>query len=438
MSSRTNWFVAVALALLVGVDAARSDDVAPAIAYQASHVQTAIIELATPGVPCQVNTFCLDPQGRVLVAVGGSSVSVQVVDGERATEAQEVAGEIHVYSQEGERLATWPLNFIPESLNVSPGGIVFAAGGGQMARLDENGQVVAQGSTPQIGDMETFKAQISTQIEQQNQLQAEQYEDQIEQAQELVARLAEKPEAERTAIDKLRLRNAERQLGLLEEQVATLTTTTVEIDVESWLAYKLKVPGIAVSDQDVFVACSSMTGYGYDVYRTDLNFANPQIIVEGLSGCCGQMDIQCCDGELYVAENSRHCVRRFDREGAEIVSFGQSDRTGVNGFEGCCNPMNLRPCGNGEILTAESGVGLIKRYSAEGEYLGLLADVDLVGGCKHVAIATTPDQSRLFMLDVTRSTICVLDQVTSDATDAPAETGTAAPADAPAEVSAVE
>lgn len=150
------------------------------------------------------------------------------------------------------------------------------------------------------------------------------------------------------------------------------------------------------------------------------------------------MDIQCCDGELYVAENSRHCVRRFDREGAEIVSFGQSDRTGVNGFEGCCNPMNLRPCGNGEILTAESGVGLIKRYSAEGEYLGLLADVDLVGGCKHVAIATTPDQSRLFMLDVTRSTICVLDQVTSDATDAPAETGTAAPADAPAEVSAVE
>jgi hypothetical protein len=387
------------------VDAAQE----PAVSFQPTHSQTRVIPLSQAGIPTQVNTFCLDPQGRVLVAMGGSSVSVEVVDGERETETQEIAGEIHVYSQDGERLATWPLNFIPQSLNVSPDGIVFVAGAGQMARLDENGAVVYQQPTPQVGDMETFKQQIAGQIQQQNQLQAEQFEDQIEQAQLLVTRLSEKPEEERTAIDKLRLRNAERQLNVLQEQVTALSTTTVEIDVESWLAYKLKVPGLAVSDQDVFIACSSMTGYGYDIYRTDLNFYNPQIIVEGLSGCCGQMDIQCHNGELIVAENSRHRVRRFDREGTEIASFGQADRTGANGFEGCCNPMNIRPCSNGQILTAESGVGFIKRYSPEGEYVGLLADVELEGGCKHVAIAATSDESRVFMLDVTRSTICVLE-----------------------------
>lgn len=433
MLAHSNRMAMFVLALFGGVVAAECDDAA--VSFQATHVQTGVIDLTTPGVPCQINTFCLDPEGRVLVAVGGSSVSVQVVDGDRSTETQEVAGEIHVYSQEGERLATWPLSFVPQSLNVAPDGSVVVAGAGQMARLNEDGEIVAQGTTPQIGDMETFRQQIANQIEQQNQLQAEQFEDQIEQAEELVARLAEKPEEDRTAIDKLRLRNAERQLNLLREQVENLsTTTTTTIDVDSWLQYKLKVPGIAISDQDIFVACSSINGYGYDVYRCDLNFENPVIIVEGLSGCCGNMDIQCCDGDLYVAENSRHRVRRFDRLGAEIISFGQSDRTGANGFEGCCNPMNLRPCGNGEVLTAESGVGLIKRYSADGEYLGLLADVDLQGGCKHVAIAVTADGNRLFMLDITRNAICVLDEATP-ATEEPAGAQNEQPAEGTAEVS---
>ncbi len=433
MFAHTNRIAAFLIPLFGVILATKAEDVA--VSHQATHVQTGIIDLATPGVPCQVNTFCLDPQGRVLVAVGGSSVSVQVVDGERATEAQEVAGEIHVYSQDGERLATWPLSFVPQSLNVGPDGSVYVAGVGQMARLSEDGEIVAQGTTPQIGDMDTFREQVGQQIAQQNQLRAEQFTDQIEQAEELVARLSEKPEEDRTAIDKLRLRNAERQLNLLQEQVESLSTaTTVDIDVDSWISYKMKVPGIAVGETDVYVACSSINGYGYDVYRTDLNFENAEIVVEGLSGCCGQMDIQCCDGELYVAENSRHRVRRFDREGTELISFGQSDRTGLNGFEGCCNPMNLRPCGNGEVLTAESGVGLIKRYSAEGEFLGLLADVDLVGGCKHVAIAVTPDGERLFMLDVTRNTICVLDQVTSG-TEQPAGAQVDEPAAEAAEVS---
>jgi hypothetical protein len=120
------------------------------------------------------------------------------------------------------------------------------------------------------------------------------------------------------------------------------------------------------------------------------------------------MDIQAYGGDLYVAENSRHRVCRFDREGKEVWTWGESDRNGKEGFEGCCNPMNLRFTPNGDILTAESGVGVIKRFSPKGEYQGVVGKARLQGGCKHVAIAATPDGSHLYMLDITQERIAVL------------------------------
>ena len=50
--------------------------------------------------------------------------------------------------------------------------------------------------------------------------------------------------------------------------------------------------------------------------------------------------------------------------------------------------MNVRVGTNGDIFTAESE-GLIKRYSAKGEFLGLVANAPLTGGCKNVAVAVT-------------------------------------------------
>ncbi|REK25639.1 MAG: hypothetical protein DWQ41_11955 [Planctomycetota bacterium] len=388
------------------------------VSQDATHVQVGTIDLGGTDGGCVVNTFCMDPEGRLLVAVGGRQQSVQVVSGERTVETVETGNEIRIFSQEGELVDTWNVPFAPQAMNVAPDLSVYIAGAGQIARLDAEGNVVKQGSTPQIGNLEEFKEQVRQQLVEQAKQRAEVFTQQIERAEEIVAKLNEKPENERTAIDKLRLRNAQRQLDLLESNAELVESQSAEIDIGYYMTYKLKVPGMAVSEQDVFVAVSAVNGYGYDVWRMDHDFGDPVKVVEGLRGCCGQMDIQCQDGDLYVAENSRHRVCRFSREGELIGQWGKSDRTGKEGFEGCCNPMNLRFGANGEVLTAESGCGAIKRYTPEGEFIGLLGHAELQGGCKHVAVAATPDSSKVFMLDVPRTRICILEPRSDAATPA--------------------
>lgn len=381
----------------------------------ASHAQTGTINVDSSQ---QIATFCMDPQGRLLVAVTPRPAprSAAATDEKPTVKS---GGQVLVHNADGTLAATWDVPLTVQSINVAPDGTVFIAGGGQIARLDADGRVVKQAATPQMGeDAAAYRAKVREQLVESLKSRAQLYDRIIEQVRTQVTALQEKPEEERTATEKLRLKNAERQLASYEEMKArALVADPTEADVDQYLLSKLKVPGLAVSDRDVFVAVSSTHGYGYDVWRMDHNFYEPKEVAVGLRGCCGQMDIQCCRGDLYVAENSRHRVVRFDRNGSELAAWGSSDRTGANGFEGCCNPMNLRFGKDGEVLTAESGCGAIKRYTADGEFLGLLGNASLQGGCKHVAVAATPDASRVFMLDVTRSQIAVLEPAVAAAAE---------------------
>jgi hypothetical protein len=406
--------VAVASQVAAGVAGAAPEN-EPAPLPEARFVQTGTIDLQVKDRPAQINTFCLDPQGRLLVAVGGTQITTRLTSLGREVDKEEIAGEIRVFSQDGELLETWPLKFVPQALNVGPEGDVFVAGVGTVARLDRQGRVTKSGATPQIGNREEFEAAVQVQLDEMNRQNSRRFEDQIERIEELIERLEEKPEEDRTQTDKLRLQTSQRQLELLKNQSEQFSSS---ITLAAYVNHKLKVPGLAVTEKDVFLAVSATKGYGYDIWRLDHNFENPTQICSGLRGCCGQMDIQASGDELYVAENSRHRVCRYDRDGKEISSWGKSDRTGENGFEGCCNPMNLRFTPTGDVLTAESGVGLIKRFSPTGEFLGVVGKAALQGGCKHVAISATPDGSHLYMLDITRQRIAVLSPAAESESDA--------------------
>jgi len=171
---------------------------------------------------------------------------------------------------------------------------------------------------------------------------------------------------------------------------------------------KLKVSSLSANENEIFIACSAVAGYGYEVWRTDKNFENGSIIVKGLRGCCGQMDVQCNQQGIFVAENSRHRVNHYDRAGKLIKYWGKRDRNGVEGFGSCCNPMNVAVGKAGEVYTAESNLGYIKRYSADGKYLDFVGKVKLVPGCKNVSIMVSPDGSRVYMMDLTRNHIIVM------------------------------
>jgi hypothetical protein len=207
-----------------------------------------------------------------------------------------------------------------------------------------------------------------------------------------------------------------------------MTDEQIDEQVKASMKYKLTASSISALNDDVFVATHASLGYGFDVWRMNDKFESPVKVVTGLSGCCGQMDVKANKDGLFVAENSEHRVCRFDRDGKSITKWGQSARTGLEGFGSCCNPMNVA-FGPGEaVYTAEDDTGRIKRYSADGKLLGLVGLVELKPGCKNCSIAVSSDGSRVYMLDITRNLLVRLDARPADEVAAEIEKVKNAPA----------
>lgn len=165
-------------------------------------------------------------------------------------------------------------------------------------------------------------------------------------------------------------------------------------------------PGIAATDKEVFVAVRARTGF--ELHRLDQDLGNPKRILEGVRGCCGQLDVATDGKDLYLAENTRHEVVRYSREGKVLGRWGKSERKGVEGFGGCCNPMSLRCVPGGEIYTIETRPDRIKRYTTSGKFLGLVAEFDIGKSCIPVAIGVTQDGNRVFVADSQTKVIRVL------------------------------
>lgn len=183
---------------------------------------------------------------------------------------------------------------------------------------------------------------------------------------------------------------------------------------------KASVSGMAVDGNDVFVASSTDGGGTRSrsvIVRFDRELKNPVEIAKDLRGCCRRLDMLVKDDVLYVAENMAHRVVKYDRDGKVLSKWGQRARKDISGFGSCCNPMNLCFGPGGELYTAESGLARIKRYTADGEYLGLVGYVGtnrfnraggLAASCSNICLRMNEDASRIFVLDFKHSLIRVL------------------------------
>jgi hypothetical protein len=93
---------------------------------------------------------------------------------------------------------------------------------------------------------------------------------------------------------------------------------------------------------------------------------------------------------------------------AEIGGYGsRATANDPECFGGCCNPMNLRAGKDGDVYTAESE-GIIRRFGPKGEFLGVVGQVSLTGGCKNVAVGASPDGSKVYFCDQPGSRIIVM------------------------------
>ncbi|MFN3190132.1 MAG: hypothetical protein ACE361_06375 [Aureliella sp.] len=375
-----------------------------------THRQSTMIKPELNGQPIRLNTFCLSKTGMILAACGGKQTTLVPNDAGSydRVDLDEPPCLIEMDSV-GSMVRKWDLGFQPTAVNLAPNGDIFVAGMGEIARIHD-GEIVATGTAPHMGNIEEFTAKAVKQAEEQAKQFAAMYDQQIDSLKERITKIEETEESERTRVQTAQLDAFKQQLEMYEtiseQQVAA-------VEPEAVVAQAKGITSVAVSDQDVFWVCKNVEGSGYTIWRTNHDFEEGVAVVSSISGCCGQMDIQSCDDNLVIAENTSYKVGIYDRDGKKVNDFGMRDRSSKAGFGSCCNPMNVRPLPDGTVLTAESSIGHIKRFDAEGNFLEYIGKAKVAGGCKHCSVAYDSNSDQYYMMHEDESAIIVLSNQSS-------------------------
>ncbi len=361
---------------------------------QVNTIKINVDDLAETSLKC----FCLSPTGNALAACGTGP------------------GEIREFTPTGEFVTSWEVDVKPEAINVGSDGNIYVAGAGKLLKLTPAGEVLLEQAAPHVAAITENPEKIREEIINQTKRMREQFDEQIKVYKDMLAKIEAKPEEERSEEENQQVGMFEQVLKQYEEMserygAEELTEEEIDEKVAASIEYKTRIASISEADGEIFIATGSAEGYGYDVWKMDSEFANGEVIITELRGCCGQMDVQCCKNGVFVAENSRHRVSRYDTGGTMVTSWGKQAREGLHGFGSCCNPMNVAFGSDESVYTAESTTGRIKKFTPEGELIALIGKVDLVPGCKKVAIAVAKDGGNVFMLDITRNEILVMDRL---------------------------
>ena len=413
-ASLTGIALAMFLVSVVAEDIPKTDSADAAATavkdFSSTHKQARIIKPLHDGQPIVLNTYCLDKDGNILACVGSDTFNyVANADGTQQAKKLQPPKLLQVYSPDGDLLRTTELTFSPTAINQAPDGTIYVAGAGKVAHVSADGKVLTTVDSPHIGDMDSFKQRIEEGAKKQIEEMTTTFRDQLTRIEERIAKLKEKPETEITDREKKRIETYEQQKTMYQDQLKSMEASyTQAFSGEQMLSRKLGITALAVTSKDLFLCCNAIEGYGYEVWRMTHEFSEPTKVVSQLGGCCGQCDIQATEEHLVLAENTKFQVGLLDRDGTRLTGFGKGDRKAVDGFGSCCNPMNVRCCDNGDILTAESSIGTIKRFSKEGELLGVVGKAKIGGGCKHVALDFDAQRNRYYMMNVDKSHICVL------------------------------
>jgi hypothetical protein len=384
-----------------------------------------------------INSFCLNQEGNLLVCchknvAGGAIQELGNMIFKQADEKN--VNEIRVCSPEGKKIGEWKMDTEPQAICLGGDGTIYVGGAGKLIKLDKDGKVLLTADAPNVADLppppsppeekaepedknpvEAKKAKENRIAELQKKMQ--EYQTEFQEA----ANGLDPNDAAAVEAYQAKIQEPMEKFQAVMQELQELQMTPQMRYQQALMARdrQMMITGLAVADQDLFVVCMSSKGHGFVVWRTDLDFAQPKKIVEKLAGCCGQMDVQTKNGELWIAHNGKHKVEHYDRDGKMLSSFGKTDRIAPDGFGGCCEPKNLRFAPNDELLASESGPPTcVKRFSTDGTFLGTAVVAPWKSGCVRVTTEMSADGGKIFLLNTGENAIHVF-------TKKPAETASA-------------
>ena len=119
------------------------------------------------------------------------------------------------------------------------------------------------------------------------------------------------------------------------------------------------------------------------------------------------------DGLLRVANPGCHRIEAYTFNGDLEFWWGKFSAD-LEGFTGCCNPVNFAMLEDGTFVTCEKGLIRVKIYAPDGSFLGVVAGPNQLvkGGASHVCYLPEECQSGGFDVAVdTKGRVFVLDTI---------------------------
>ena len=181
---------------------------------------------------------------------------------------------------------------------------------------------------------------------------------------------------------------------------------------------------IAVSKNDVFVAdAGNRIVLHYDTTGKLINRIgekDPQRNIPGFVIPSPYFDLAVGrDGLLRVANPGLHRVEAYTFDGDLEFWWGKFS-SALEGFCGCCNPVNFALLEDGSFVTCEKGLVRVKIYDPQGVFVGVVAGPEQLveGGASHICMLPAQCQAggfdvavdsggRVLVLDTMKSTVRV-------------------------------
>jgi len=105
------------------------------------------------------------------------------------------------------------------------------------------------------------------------------------------------------------------------------------------------------------------------------------------------------DGLLRVVNPGRLRIEAYTFEG-DIEFWWGEPSAAVEGFCGCCNPVNIAVLPDGGFVTCEKGLVRVKIYNSEGGFVGVVAGPEQFGAGGKSGICMLPEECQTGGFDV--------------------------------------
>lgn len=179
--------------------------------------------------------------------------------------------------------------------------------------------------------------------------------------------------------------------------------------------------GLAVAENDVFAAdAGNRVILRYDKsgkLAGRIGEKDPARNIPGLIVPSPYLDVEIAkDGLLRVTNPGRHLVEAYTFKGDLEFSWGKPTMA-IDGFCGCCNPINLALLPDGRYVTCEKGLPRVKIYREKGEFEGVVAGPEAFPESLRTGAGLSKSDGSLAGLDAavdSQGRIFILDQLAGE------------------------